>query len=173
MSIPMSGKILDVDNFIKQEKIQEVTSHRIYEPNSSSFDPHGLFSEVIFGNIMSEDRFKNFGYIKLNTNIIQPLIYDILKHLKNSYIKILNGWLYAKVDPKTKQFLIVDKEDPDSSTGFNFFIKNIHDINLDPTNSDIKKEYITVFKKYQKAGLLTCNISFLCMIFINVVLLLY
>lgn len=154
---PINGKLLDVNSFVKQNLIQEVTSHRIYEPNSLVFDPQGLFSEIIFGTIMSEDRYKKFGYIKLNTDILQPLIYDILKHLKSSYIKILEGYIFAKIDPKTKQFIIVDRDDPQGKTGYNFFIKNLYNINLDPSNSDIKKEYIATFKKYQKAKLLTCD----------------
>lgn len=154
---PINGKVLDVNSFIIKNNIQEITSHMIYEPNSTSFHPNGLFSEKIFGSIMSEERYYNFGYISLNTDIIQPLIYDILKHLKSTYIKILEGFVYVKIDSKTNRFVIVDKDDEDAQTGYNFFVENIYKITLDPVMSDIKQGYLDTFNKYQKLNLLTCD----------------
>ena len=154
---PIRGKLLDVNKFIKKNMISEVTSLMIYEPNTTSFHPEGLFSEKIFGGIMSEERYYKFGYISLNTDVIQPMIYDILKHLKSTYVKIMNGMIYVKIDNKTNQFIIVDRNEEGANTGYNFFLENIYKISLDPVNSDIKKEYINTFNKYQKAKLLTCD----------------
>lgn len=154
---PLNGKLLNVDEFIKRNNIQEVTSHMMYEPNTTSFHPEGLFSETIFKSMMSEERYYTFGYISLNSEIIQPMIYDVLKQLKSTYIKILTGQIYVKIDSKTKQFIVVDRDDKNAQTGYNFFVKNIYKISLDPVISDIKQGYLKTFQKYQKLKLLTCK----------------
>jgi len=154
---PLQGKILDVDELIKSQDIKEVISHSIYETNSTTFHPEGLFSEIIFGAVSSEERYIKKGYINLKCNLITPPIYNCIFKLKKNYISIINGTSFAYFDKKEKQFISCSAEDKNAKTGISFFIKHIYDLKFEPSKSLSKQNLIAVFEKYKKAKLLLCN----------------
>ena len=49
----LKGTIIDVDKYINENHVQEVTSYYIHEPGTNNFHPEGLFSEEIFGKLIS------------------------------------------------------------------------------------------------------------------------
>lgn len=153
----LQGSIVNVDEYIKKYNVKEVTSYYIYEPGTTSFHPEGLFSEVIFGKLISIERFQKLGYINLNTDIIQPIIYFILSKLKSLYIKILEGKAYAIFNTKTHDFELSDINDTNSNTGYNFFISHIYDLKPPKVESSTKQGYREVFLKYQSKNLLLTN----------------
>lgn len=153
---PIQLKILDVDAFISDRNVQQVTSHAIHEASSATFDPDGLFSEEIFGLIGSTDRLITYGYIDLNTPIIQPPLFDNIIKLSALYGEILAGKTYAIFDTVEKDFKKVDlEENPDAGTGFSFFLSHLKDIQWKETGSDITADRIKVLEKYKDN--LTCT----------------
>lgn len=154
---PIQGKLLNTEDFIRKNNIKEVTSHAIFEPNTNKFHPEGLFSEEIFGSVLSEERFLKFGYIDLHAEILQPFIYNNLKQIKGYYLDILEGKKYAIFNEKTKDFELVDMNEPKAKTGFQFFINHVYQLKPQKSTSPTKQGYIDMFLKYQKEGLLTTS----------------
>ena len=68
----------------------EVTSPFIQEPSSTRFHPNGLLSEIIFGEVGSNQRFSQFGYIKLNTTVLHPMIFVDITRTKKIYKDIMS-----------------------------------------------------------------------------------
>jgi hypothetical protein len=153
----LKGTIIDVDKYINENRVQEVTSYYIHEPGTNNFHPEGLFSEEIFGKMISTDRFSKMGYINLNTELIQPAIYFILKSLKSLYINILEGKVYAKFNNEIKDFELTDRDDPKGNTGYLFFINHIYKLKPPKVQSPVKSGYREVFLKYQSKKTLTMN----------------
>ena len=71
---PFNVTLLDVNKFVKENRVQDVSSLSLREPSSRSFAADGLFSESIFGPMGSTQRLVTFGKIELNTAILQPMI---------------------------------------------------------------------------------------------------
>lgn len=153
---PIQLRVLDIDKFIQDRGLLQVTSHAIHEASSATFDPDGLFSEEIFGLIGSTDRLINFGYIELNAEIIQPPLFDNVIKLSALYGEILAGKTYAIFDPEQKDFIKSDLEtNPDAQTGYSFFLSHIKEIEWKETGSDITADRIATLKKYQ--NVMTCK----------------
>lgn len=81
--------LLNIDYFIDAKKIKEVSSSSMLV--GSNFDPKGLFSEEIFGLNFSIDRKKTYGYISLNTKLIHPFIFELLKKMEQKIVKLIDG----------------------------------------------------------------------------------
>ena len=142
--------LLDVDKFIKDYGVREVTSNFMLEPASDNYHPEGLFSEVIFGELGSEDRFYNFGFITLKTKIFAPKVFETIRTLKKFYSEIMSGTLYAVFDDNIHDFTPVNVDHPDADTGFNFFIENYPKIKFEKNNSARRNDKIRMLEKYQK-----------------------
>src|SRR5574343_1376865 len=93
---PFNVWILEADEYIRKNNIKEVTSPYIYQPSSTLLHPEGLFSEEIFGQIASVERYFRPGYIALNTKVFHPKLYLELIGLKKFYEDILTGTAYAR-----------------------------------------------------------------------------
>ena len=142
-------KLLDVDKFIKDYRVLEVTSNFMLEPASDNYHNEGLFSELIFGELGTEDRFYNFGYINLKTKIFAPKVFEVVKTLKKFYNEIMAGTLYAVFDDELKDFVPVDIEHPDADTGYNFFIDNFSKIKFEKNTSIRRNDKINLLNKFK------------------------
>ena len=135
-------KLFNVDFLtIKPEQLKdmgEVTSLAIYESNSKVYDPKGLFSETIFGTRDTQLRMLKPGYIDLKMPIIHPFAYKILISLDPIFDKILSGKIKASFNTELGTFI----EDPKGSTGYEFFMQNIHKVQF--TNSDSKSRSVSI-----------------------------
>ena len=152
MVLPFNIRIMDVDNFIEENKISEVTSSGIKSTTTSEFDPDGLFSETIFGEVGSLQRAITHGYIELNTTILHPFIYEILSSLGGLYVGILSGTMYAIWDSTKRDFVKVfgDPEDtPGANTGFSFFMKHFPHIQFKESSSLRRDTKIDLLDKYR------------------------
>ena len=105
-----------------------------------------MFSEEIFGQVGSPDRLIKFGYIDLKCNILHPLVYNNIMKLSRWYVEILASKTYAIFDEKTKTFIKSTKEDG-GSTGFLFFINNLHKLNFGKSESLTQQDKIDVISK--------------------------
>ncbi len=150
MLAPFNIKIMDVDDYIKRFELQEVTSHFIKEPSSNEFHDKGLFSERIFGQIASEERFYKFGYISLHTNILHPQVYINIIRLKSLYGDILSGKAQVKFDTVLKDFTASSVMDESSNTGYSFFLNNLLKIKFEKNQSLFRNDKIDLIEKNAK-----------------------
>lgn len=128
----------------------EVTSPFILEPSSTRFHPHGLFSEIIFGEMGSNQRFKQFGYIKLNTTILHPMIFVDITRTRKIYKDIMSGQIFVKFDSEIKDFIQCKVDDGGANTGYAFFMNHFHEINWDSfkDKSDVVEDKIKLIRKF-------------------------
>lgn len=155
-SAPFNIRIMDVDNFIKEHRLLQVTTSLIKEPSSQMFNSEGLFSEEIFGRIGTVDRLLTLGYIELNTTIIAPAMYKAMEKLGGIYLDIMAGRLYAKWNDDLCDFERVygDPEDDESAdTGYNFFLTHYPKIKFKLTNSLARESKVNLLNKYRDISL--------------------
>jgi DNA-directed RNA polymerase beta' subunit len=113
----MKITLLDVEEFSKG--LLPVTSMEL-RTKTGIPTPDGLFSEKIFGLEGSTDReqAKNYSYINLNSYILHPAIFEILKRIERKIIKYLSTEESFSVTPSGE---LID--DPDGVTGITEFLK--------------------------------------------------
>lgn len=148
-SKPFNTTLMYVDDYIKENHLNKVTSYSIFVASTNDFHPDGLFSEEIFGEIGSPERNTSFGYIELNTPIFQPQIYKTIIKLKNMYNDIMNGTVYAKFNEDVMDFERCSKDDMDADTGYSFFIKYISRVQFEETGSQKRADKIALLNKYR------------------------
>jgi DNA-directed RNA polymerase beta' subunit len=124
---------VNVDKFIADNKLQEVTSSNIFMGRTSTYHPNGLFSEEIFGIDGSPDRRKTLAYINLHCKVIHPAFYDILsKRIFRKINKLLAGDKTFSVDPEGDLV-----EDPNGDIdGFTKFAEILHTLNFRKTGDE-------------------------------------
>ncbi len=147
-------RLLKYEEDIKVNLIQEVTSTVIFEPNTKSFHPQGLFSESIFGPLTDLSRFTTEGYIDLHTKIIHPVVFRELISKKKFYTGILSGNKYATFNKDSFEFELAQPEDKGASTGFEFFMKYINQLH----KAD-KPKSLTAANKHKMMQLYKTNLS--------------
>lgn len=128
--------------------MRPVTVLDTFDSSGSSFHPNGLFSSEIFGRIGSKERDQNFSYINLNTTIIHPEIFMILRRLKSLYAGIISGKRYAVWDETEKDFIPATPQEGD--TGYHFFVSHFREIEFKRNSSDLRTERIKVVEKYRE-----------------------
>lgn len=126
---------MDVAKTIQKDFLKEVTSPLIYEPSTKNFHPDGLYSEVIFGQVGSPARMGTLAYIRLNCQVIAPLIYLNLIKVSSWYQDLMESRVWAKFDNKLKDFVPCDKTENGAQTGFTFFMSHVSDVNFTYNNS--------------------------------------
>ena len=86
----MKVDLLDMERLIAINKLQEVTSPRLFS-NKMTYDPNGILSTDIFG-ISKGDRRGIFAYIDLKRPFLHPHIYgNILKRMFSEIKYIVSG----------------------------------------------------------------------------------
>ncbi len=124
----MKLDILDIDRFIQENDVKEVTSTLFFTGNMAA--ENGLFDPNIFGFMPDEQR-NLYGYIDLKDNYIHPLVVINLTRMGSL------GYLLLQADsPKKKYAKVVDgriiyvpKTDPDAESGKEFYWNNFEKIN--------------------------------------------
>lgn len=135
----MKLNLLDINQFISQNKLKEITSTSIYS-SGNKLDVAGLFSEQIFGRIGSFERRKTFGFINLKYQFIHPECYMYICRLDTKLLKIVNNKGSFEVN-NNGEIIEID----DGQTGIYFLIKNLKNINWNIFNK--KKPKILKFIK--------------------------
>jgi len=143
-------RILDLDK--ETANLQPVTTSEIFIGKSASFHPDGLFSEKIFGASETPERRKTFSYINLNTVVLHPAIYPIMRRLER---KILDAITIEKRFRLEKGTLI---EDPDGDiSGIKSVVDNFSKIRLRSEDKKVRSDYIKMINFYHKRGLIFIN----------------
>ena len=141
--------IMDVNRFISDNNLLEVTSPFIHVSSSTEFDPCGIFSERIFGTLATQARLVRMGYIKLNCRVFHPIIFQNIQALKRFYTEIMSGRSYAKWDPIERDFVRSSEDEEGADTGFSFFLKYFDQIKFNKNASLKRNDKIDVIMKYK------------------------
>jgi hypothetical protein len=120
----------------------------------SELHPDGLYSVESFGQLGTDKRYEQFGYIDIYTELIHPRIYYYITTLSSFHKKIIEGKVYARWDTTTKTF-VQDKDG--GETGYTFFLNHLYQLDFGSSDSDDRQNMINVINKYRKRGLLTNN----------------
>ena len=121
-----------------------VQSNNIYATNGS-FDPQGLYSAEIFGDLSSPIRQQRHSFIDMRTEIMHPKVFMELTRLKNLYKGIMAGASYAVWDEKLNDF--VKSDIIDGSTGYSFFMSHFHEVIYATNDSAIRELRIKFLDK--------------------------
>ena len=146
-------ELLDIDEFINENKCKKVTSPQIFiDAKSLKLHPEGVYSEIIFGRKGSRDRFQKFGYIETYFTFIHPIAIDILKSLFTR--KVIESIIINEPVYITKTGALLSSSDADDKTQILETIQNIdefkqllqdiknNDSNLDETKLAFRDFYI-------------------------------
>jgi len=144
----MGFQLLDIDKFIKENKVQQVTSPNTFDIKAGIFteNPDGLYSKDIFGRNIRDKREK-FGYIDLKKLIFHPFIYKNLKKLSSIFLHVAN---------ENKKATISDGELVESEqgqTGFDYLIKIWDKIDFEKYRKPTNSEFVD-FLIYTKSNLI-------------------
>lgn len=144
----MKIKLLNVELFIKANKLKEITNPVTLDRGSVP-TVDGLLSTEIFG-ITPAERKRNYAYIDLHGHFLQPIVYKQLKRLDRRIDFIISG---------TKKFAIDDKgtivEDDAGDTGIEWLYTNWEKIKWKRNYSAIRSERIDLLTENPKDILFT------------------
>lgn len=139
LDIPFNIRILTLPPK-KLEGIRPVTALDIFDGQTRSFHPDGLFSPLIFGRVGDELRSQRYSYINIKIPLFHPVIYHALHDLKRLYAGIMSGHDYAIWNPEIKDF---EKSTSTlGKTGMDFFLKHWREIDYGTTKS-VEREHNT------------------------------
>lgn len=150
---PMKLKVLNIDT-ISKTLIREITSQGIFDKTGIIFDPEGLYSSTIFGEVGSKARDTTFAFIDLKLPIIHPAIFNALKDLKGLYGRIVSGSQLAIWDDSINDFKVPKtmEEKGQAQTGYDFFFRHWKEIEHKQTKSPQRKVKIDFIRKYMNDG---------------------
>lgn len=143
--------VMDVENFIERNICQPVTTTLIKQPSSHAYHPDGIFSEDIFGQINTPERIARFGYVDLNTTIITPVLFRMVKALAPWHVDVMAGRQMATFDKATG--LLEKSSTDEGDTGFSFYMKVFPDIKFKESKSISRSEKIQVLDRTRKRGM--------------------
>ena len=128
-------------------RVPRITSTETYDGAKTQLHDKGLFSTVLFGGIGTDTRDYTFGYIKLNTKILHPLVCDWLKKIKRLHEGIWNGTAYAIFDEQAGEFIEADVES--GQTGYHFFVSHLPKLKLKRNKSIKRGVVVDNLEKYR------------------------
>ena len=124
--------------------LKKVTSLTTLIPSTQDFDPNGLFSTEIFGNVGDVARSTTFAYIDLNAKVLHPKVFKSLISLKQLYKDIMAGTKYAVFDEKIKDFVVSNPTE--GNTGYAFFLSRAREIDFGVRESSERNDTIKIAK---------------------------
>ncbi len=128
--------------------IGKITKLNIFS-TGHEFEPEGLFSTAIYGEIGSKERNTRFGYIDLGIKLLHPLVYQHAISLNTLYKDIIHGTVYAVFDEEIKDFVKVENDSITSGkTGLHFFLDHVEKLDLIKGQSDQRDFKIDMLKRY-------------------------
>jgi len=138
----MKLEILDIEELISVNKLEKVTSPKLFS-NNTTFDVNGILSNEIFG-LSKYDRRNTYAYIELNRFFIHPHIYEkVLKNIFRGIIKLVSG---------QKRYVVSNNqlvEDDSGWTGIDELYKHWDQIDWSKSKSvrSTEKELVTRLDK--------------------------
>lgn len=152
----MKIDIIDMEKWIKDSGIKEVTSANIFALKSTEPDPDGLGSYEIFGKPGSYERKNSFGYIDLVERFFHPHVLNVLVSLKKIINDVIsgNGEFYIDLKEKCIKKLGEGMNAPDGypvGSGINFLYDNWDNISFEKEKmSPTVKDRVVFIEKLKK-----------------------
>ena len=137
----------------KLVNVGQVTSTDFFDTTTKEFDNAGLFSIPIFGRVGTKERKRKFGWIDLRLPVFNPTGFIALTQLRRLNIGIMSGKVYARWDPKLRDF--VEADVLTGQTGFSFFAEHWEKIDFERTASAVRDDRIEVLKRFKKEMMIT------------------
>ena len=138
-------KFLDMNKFIKN--LIPVTTPDLFS-RSNEFNPDGLYSERIFGNLESPERRQSYSYIDLHTKVVHPAALKIITQLNRKIELFLSASETFNLDSRGNLVL-----DPDGFTGLSKFIEIFPDIKF-RGETETRNKFIELLTKSYKDNIL-------------------
>ena len=130
-------ELADIDDIVKKNNIKQVTNPALFRGGNRP-TPDGLLSNEIFGTTPYERR-NLMGYIDLNGKFMHPYLYRVWSMMDSSIRKIVHGQGSFSLNNRG---YIIESRDGKGETGIDFLIRNINRINIQQTDSRIRRENI-------------------------------
>lgn len=143
-------KILNINKFIKENAVLEVTNFASFSRNDVT--PDGLYSAKIFG-ITQKEVATTFGYINLKANVMHPSILSSIGKLSTIFKKVIFD---ADEKDKNKKYAIVSGEIVESesgSSGVGWLFENWNKINLSKYETEKNKSIVSFLSKCKREEL--------------------
>lgn len=131
------------------QRMTPVTTGEMYEVGTNNLHSQGLFSVEIFGALGTEGRDVTYSYINLNTEILNPRIYNKLVALRAYYEDLMHGRKYGIWNPKERDFEQCDPDEVGAQTGYGFFMSHVMDIKHLRNDSGKRDQTIDVIDRYK------------------------
>ena len=139
----MKIEIFDVDEFVRLNKLPEVTSSVLFQRGDIP-DPAGLVSNELFGITITK-RKNTFGYIDLHGHFFHPHVYKVIKRFFRDIEKIVSGTEMYSID--NHGYLV---KDSNGETGIEFLYNNWDKIHFAYGDSNIRNERIRMIEKSKR-----------------------
>ena len=138
-------KFLDMEKFSKN--LIPVTTPDLFS-RSNEYNPDGLYSERIFGNLESPDRRETYSYINLYAKVIHPAALKIILQLNRKIELFLSASETFNLDSKGNLIL-----DPNGFTGLTKFIEIFPNIKF-RGETETRDKFIDLLERSNKQGIL-------------------
>lgn len=150
VNLPFNIRVLAL-TAAKLKNLQPITATDVFDGQTKTLHPRGLFSTEIFGRVGDDVRSMRFAYIDIRISIFHPVVFKALSDLRRLYEGILSGNAYAIWDPALKDFTKADAMT--GKTGYQFFLQHWQQIEFEQSRSDKRKDCIDLVKKYADRAL--------------------
>lgn len=131
------------------QRMTPVTTGEMYEVGTNNLHKDGLFSVEIFGALGSDGRDYAYSYINLNTEILNPRIYDKLVALRAYYEDLMHGRKYGIWNPTSRDFEQADPDEKGARTGYGFFMTYVRELKHLRNDSGKRDQSIDVIDRYK------------------------
>jgi hypothetical protein len=151
----MKIDLINVDRFVEEHQLVEITSSNIFTSKSIEPDPAGLLSYEIFGRPGTRERKTVYGYIDLGTKFIHPHVYRELTQLQRNLIELFAGEAEFYIKDGVLIKLKEGEEPPPNTkkgTGVDFFYKHYSEVDFKPVKGQAegtlnKRRFLSILKK--------------------------
>lgn len=144
----VSIKPLDIEKFIKVNKLKQVTNPIFFSYNNEPTQD-GLLSQEIFGITMN-DRANTFAYVDLGgPYFVHPLFYKVWSRIDRAVIKCIHGTSSFIINSNGHLEELKNDNSEEGQTGIEFLRKNIDKIKFRMTDSLDNRANITFLNKFK------------------------
>jgi len=139
-------KLMDLSDVTKN--LVPVTSTEFFVGKTQSFHPDGLFSERIFGPVDSPDRKKTYSFIELNTKVLHPALFPVIRRLEQKLLVAMSGEKKYTINDEG----ILEPDDNGKIYGMSAVVENFDKIKFRGGTTK-RDDLIHLVEGYKKKGL--------------------
>lgn len=130
------------------KNLKPITTTEIFIGKGVNLHPDGLFSETIFGQMDDPIRKKTFSYIELNSKVMHPALFSVIRRLNKGILLAMSGEKSFSLD--SENYLVLDEEG--DIKGMSSVINNFSKINF-REDTKMRTDMINMVKSYSKKNM--------------------